>query len=500
MSEELIKHKRFRWMLQAASFLILLLLLLFMPIFKAGMMLGVFSAMALCMLLVLILSVFSISNYAGSSRPGFSWFLVWGVFALCVCAHLFLMPYMYDMDGFLSVEAGFDIFQNIELKRIVPNRLTALSIWGFFTCMWIAVWRVSWLSANQIKFLILVIFTASLFQAIYGLAHLLSEQISVLGLWDKKFMFNDATGTFVNRNHYAGMLAICWPIVIGALISQKPILFSSFASVIRVSIAIIYSLILAIALVTSHSRMGAAAAFFGIIVWGICWYRSSFNDSALISRRMMLVVIFGLTAFFAIWFGVGDILERYTQLDDGNSRLTIWASTFQLPLSAWLFGIGPGAFEDVFHLVQPEYLNVRFVYAHNDYLEFILEFGLVFSAVIFFSVLYWFMKVYPKGGFGLRAGALGAIAAVCLHSTVDFNLQIPGSAIFFWVAVGLLMNPNMVDASAGDSVDELLGSDSDDMLSDDESQSNNKPRKRKRKKVSKVPKNRRAWIAFFRSK
>ena len=95
---------------------------------------------------------------------------------------------------------------------------------------------------------------------------------------------------------------------------------------------------------------------------------------------------------------------------------------FQLPLSAWVLGIGPGAFEDVFHLVQPEYLNVRFIYAHNDYLEFILEFGLIFSGVILFCVLYWVKKVYPSGGLGMRAGALGAVAAAGLHSIVDFNL------------------------------------------------------------------------------
>jgi len=483
----------FRPATSAASFSILILALLFAPIFKAGMMPGAFFAMSLSMLLVLILSVFSTNNSSEYSNSESDWFMVWCVFALSLCAHLFLIPYVRGGEHFFSHNISSDVVQNLGLKSLVPNRLRVLNVWVFFTCMWIVAWRISSLSRQQIQHLILVVFIASLFQAVYGLFHLLSGEISVLGLWDKQYTLKDATGTFVNRNHYSGMLAICWPIVLGGLINKKPLLFCYMPNAIRSSIAITYSLIVAIAIASSNSRMGFAAAFFGIIVWGVGWYRSHFDGAALVSRRLMLLIIFGSVFFFLIWFGIEEVLERYMELDDGNSRLTIWASMFQLPISTWVLGIGPGAFEDVFHLVQPQYLNVRFVYAHNDYLEFVLEFGFVLSAIFLLTVLYWFRKIYPKGGHGLRAGVIGGVAAVAMHSLVDFNLQIPGSAIFFWVAIGLIMNPNMAEHS---DVSDFEKSPVEAAVSP----KNHIGFKKKRsKKSNKMPKTRKEWLSFFRS-
>ena len=143
---------------------------------------------------------------------------------------------------------------------------------------------------------------------------------------------------------------------------------------------------------------------------------------------------------------------------------------------------------------SPSHLTVRFNYAHNDYLEFLLEFGLVFSGVMAVAVSYWAKMVYPRGSLSLRAGVVGAISAIALHSVVDFNLQIPGSAIFFWIAVGMVMNPNMVEQRIGSSLQE--------MRAEDTSVSHNRSgfKARKSKKKHKVKnKRQRAWIEKFKS-
>lgn len=474
------------------SFYMLLTILIFLPILKAGMMDGADSLLMASVSVILLMVFFFDGREYQKVRL---WLLVWCVVSLCIFLHVFLVPNLFGGARFFSdgidghflkggggLSTGLEGFQSLVL----------------FTCMWVIAWRVSVLEKRQIAVLLIAIIMVSFFQIVYGLWHFLSGANTILGLWEKQYMLLDVTGTFVNRNHFSGMLAMCWPIVLSGLLSD----FRMFGGMllIRRSVVTIYSILMVAALVASHSRMGLTAAIFGLFVWVVVFTRAG-NSSRGVDRQRWgpWCAIFFLMVF-AVWFGLEDILLRYTQMEGGNGRAEVWSAMFDLPALSWVVGIGPGMFGDVFALVQPSHLNVRFGYAHNDYLEFILEFGIVFSALIFLAVLYWAKKVYPRGGLGLRAGAIGAIAAVSLHSTVDFNLQIPGSAIFFWVAVGLLMNPNMVDASAGDSIDELLGSDSDDMLSDDESQSDNKPRKRKRKKVSKVPKNRRAWIAFFRSK
>jgi len=241
------------------------------------------------------------------------------------------------------------------------------------------------------------------------------------------------------------MLAMCWPIILSALISERAVLFPGFKGVVRLTIAMFYSMILFAAIVTSHSRMGVAAAVFGVVVWWLVFQRSKFRPTSLRQFPIKLAMLGGLILLFlfTIWFGFDDIAVRYTKLEGGDSRLDVWKATLDLPLGAWLLGIGPGFFESAFHLVQPAHLNVRFVYAHNDYLEFILEFGLILSSILILTIAHWVYKVFPRGSSHLRSGCYGAVAAICLHSVVDFNLQIPGSSMVFWIAIGLIMNPNM---------------------------------------------------------
>ena len=464
------------------SLILLLLTLLWLPIPKAGNMLGALPVLGFSMALVCGLFVFSASGYRHGLQHCKPWLAIWLLFSLCSVAHLFLVPWFYGLGRFFSVENAA-LFGGV--GDSIAIGLPSLRVWFFFTIMWMVAWRVSLLSRRQIRWLLLIVFLASLFQAVFGLSHFISGASSVFGLWDKQYYLNDATGTFVNRNHFSGMLAICWPLVLSGLLATKPLLFGSYAAPVRYAIAGFYSMIIVVALVTSHSRMGTTGAFFGLIVWGIFYARSRRIEN-LHPRKWLPWAVGLFSILFAIWFGIEDILERYTKLDSGDGRTQIWSAIFDLPARAWLVGIGPGNFEDVFHLVQPDWLNTRTRYAHNDYLEIVLEFGVVLSTFLLCAFLFWLRRCLPRGDWALRAGALGSLAAMALHSIVDFNLQIPGSAIFFWVAVGLLMNRNLV----------LRGA----RLQEKEEA---KPagRRRGRRSVQARPKKktRQEWLAFFRS-
>ncbi len=56
---------------------------------------------------------------------------------------------------------------------------------------------------------------------------------------------------------------------------------------------------------------------------------------------------------------------------------------------------------------------------------------------------FWLVKIRPVRWSLVQYGSLCGIIAIAFHSLGDFNLQIPGVAVTFWVAVGLLMNPNV---------------------------------------------------------
>ena len=416
--------------LNGISGAILGMVVIWLPIPMGGMMTGAFPWFTGCMILVAGFGL--LADFSEKDTTNRYWAIVWLTFTAGVLLSIII--------------AKFDFYKpliGIPQTEITENYLNIsrkIEFWVFFTLMWIAAWRTSRLSRNLIMVLFYAIFISSLFQASYGIVSHLSGSQSILGLWEKRYYLGDATGTFINRNHFAGFLAISWPLVLSGLISAKPFLLDKHSSILRVSIAICYSLLITFALVLSHSRMGAVVALSGVTVWG---YITTRNKKK--SHRRMLWLGLGIIVLSAVWFGAEDIVSRFTLLESGDGRLKIWRQIFQFPITAWLAGIGPGNIEEIFRLVQQPNLEGKLVFAHNDYLEFVLEFGLISTFILVITFSCWGYKAFPIGSLTLRAGAIGSFAAILIHSTVDFNLQIPAVALYFWVVVGLLFNPNMTN-------------------------------------------------------
>jgi putative inorganic carbon (HCO3(-)) transporter len=83
-------------------------------------------------------------------------------------------------------------------------------------------------------------------------------------------------------------------------------------------------------------------------------------------------------------------------------------------------------------------------HAHDDYLQFACEFGLVFAAVLGAVVLasLWTairaqLKRRDQLLQGMGFAATMAIVALLIHSAVDFNLQIPANAAMLVVMLAL---------------------------------------------------------------
>ncbi len=448
--------------------------IILLPIYRGGN-----AEEAVALLLIATASILILCSKDLASTENSSWLLVAGCFTLCV----FLQAYAASA---LSING-------IGLKANVFS-LDLLYIWALFIAFLTLSFVVSQLSFESLPWLMVALFLASLFQAVFGIYHFASDSESVLGLWNKRYYLKDATGTFVNRNHYAGMMAMSWPIVCSALLSKRPALLVRAKRGLRMLVAVVYSIILLAALLSSHSRMGLFAALFGFAVFISLFLRELRRESryGLGKVKYFPVLASILLLMFSIWFGVEDIAKRFTTLENGDSRLAIWQAMFDLPLSSWLLGIGPGSFELVFHLVQPSYLTVRFVEAHNDYLEFFIEFGLVFGAIIVLSFVNLLRISMPRGGMGARAGAIGALTAVALHSVVDFNLQVPGSALIAWIALGLLMNKELATSP-------VVNSSQDRVVNKRRQSGGRRHRLTRTGKRGRLPKTKQEWLAFFRS-
>ena len=110
-----------------------------------------------------------------------------------------------------------------------------------------------------------------------------------------------------------------------------------------------------------------------------------------------------------------------------------------------LTGTGAGSFYSTYPMYDSGSFMFAFIkHAHNDYLEFASDLGLVAFSLLGFCVLVslW-QSIRAQLGRrdrlmqGMGFAASMAIVALLIHSTVDFNLHIPANAATFMVILAL---------------------------------------------------------------
>ncbi len=91
-------------------------------------------------------------------------------------------------------------------------------------------------------------------------------------------------------------------------------------------------------------------------------------------------------------------------------------------------------------------------YAHNDYLQYLAELGLIGFALalgVMGRCLYWMGRGLDRSR--LVAGACGAVAAMGMHSMVDFNLYIPANALVLAWILGMATAPALTEGQRATS-------------------------------------------------
>jgi O-antigen ligase len=261
-----------------------------------------------------------------------------------------------------------------------------------------------------------------------------------------------AHGSFANRNHLAGYLVMCLSMGLGLLISNLTGDVSrSWKQFLRNIIAWILSsrmllrlvlVVMVIALVLTQSRMGNTSFFVSLLIAGAI--------GLLLAKRAtksMVVLIASLIVIdiciIGAYFGVQRVLNRIEQTTiQTENRPDIASNTLQMWKHYPVFGSGLGSFRVVFPRYSQQDLGALYTHTHNDYLEFASETGVVGISLLgllaFTSLLAALRAQVARGDplmRGIAFGALMAIVALGIHSTVDFNLQIPANALTFMLVL-----------------------------------------------------------------
>src|SRR5205807_5265862 len=319
--------------------------------------------------------------------------------------------------------------------------------------------------------LVFVLLGIGTFEAFYGLVQYLTGWQQIF-FYVKKYYLEDATGTYINRNHFAGLLEMLLPFAVVYALQKfwnlrriarsedirraRKILSSlEFPSLV---LWVFVAAVLFAALASSRSRMGIISTLVSLIAMVAMAGTSSLSARV----RLFLVALFlcGMIGL-AIWIGSDPVISRFNTLSDqyhhpGHDRVSIWWDTLQLIRRHPIVGTGFGTFAVVYPSVQTAFLNNLVDHAHCDYLEIAAELGIP-GAVLVFGAIFWILgrtiqrcrksgEAYDNA---LSFGCLGGIVAILLHSLADFNLYIPANALVLSIIMALAWSNANQHASSG---------------------------------------------------
>lgn len=266
-------------------------------------------------------------------------------------------------------------------------------------------------------------------------------------LWFKKWSsFRSATGTFVNRNHFATYAAL------GLILSTTHLIISKqttpddlggqvnwFANKGWLSLLMVF--ICFISLLLSGSRGGwlAGTVALGVLVFG------AMLPKLKLQNKGVSVAWFGLAVllFLALSLFSETLFNRFALESVDQSRLSIYAATIDVIQNNWLHGTGIARFREVFDLVRPEKIQNPAQRAHNEYLELLLAGGIIALALCLAAFAYINYAIWKRLRHKQQAGVycvflLSINSLFLLHSVVDFPLHIPALSMLYALLLGSL--------------------------------------------------------------
>jgi O-antigen ligase len=252
-------------------------------------------------------------------------------------------------------------------------------------------------------------------------------------------------GPYVNRDHYAGLMEMLCPVPIvlslSALVGGGRRVLIGFAGVVMAG-----------SIVLSQSRAGTASFLVEMALLLVLLLGRRKNGRIVAAMGAVCLTVLA----FAAWLGTAALWQRFTNVQDWM-RLAIIKDGLRMFWQRPILGWGLGTFTTVYPQFRSFHTNLFVNAAHNDYVQALVETGIVgFAAILWFVV-----AMYRQGLSNLdswdrswsRTLGLAAVVGctgVLAHSAFDFNLQIPANAcIFCFLCAVATRTASLPDSTSG---------------------------------------------------
>ncbi len=263
-------------------------------------------------------------------------------------------------------------------------------------------------------------------------------------------------GPYVNHNHYAGLMEMIFPIVLALFFFYRPRIgktsfFRGIAEILSQEKANIHiligssALLILVSIFVSLSRGAMISTALSLVLFLFLLLKRKISQG-----NTALVIGIVVLATLAIgWFGWDQILDRFAKLKNAQgivyeARLDFWKDSSKIIKEFKLTGSGLGTFVHIYPPYKSLFFNRTLTHAHNDYIEMLVEGGVISFALAAIFLITWFRKTYTmfltrRDAFSiyLYMGSLTAVTSILIHSFTDFNLHIGANGFWFFFVAGL---------------------------------------------------------------
>jgi O-antigen ligase len=242
-------------------------------------------------------------------------------------------------------------------------------------------------------------------------------------------------GPYVNHNHYAGLIEMLIPIPLVLALSR---LASARARAAAAAVAAV----MVSTVFLSGSRGGMLAIVAELVILAVLLVKQKRGLGTAIGIGVFLTIVVVLL----VWVGGDALVSRMASAGlshseiSADTRFSIDRDGLRMFLKKPVLGWGLGTFPVVYPQFRTFYTNFFVNQAHNDYLQLLVEMGLLGFGTMLWFVLTLYTRALKKIGNWTRevsgattlACVLG-LSGILVHSAFDFNLQIPANAALFYV-------------------------------------------------------------------
>lgn len=316
-------------------------------------------------------------------------------------------------------------------------------------------------SRRRIKIILALFLFLGVFESVYGMYLVSIGQTGTL-VQLITISANNASGTFINKNHLVAFLSMCFimGLALRMIIEDKIQKYYNVDWKIKIVRFVShpmrlldFSLFLMLAGIwNTHSRAGLASFLLALLFLSMFLFLSkkikTINYKVIMSIFAVIIVLLIVVAD-DVNFLMNSLGQNSTDsvghiLSSAQGRLLAFNQVIDNYHLYWFSGVGPGAYQVFFvnHrlLEQTSYFD----HAHNDYIEFLIEYG-IFSIILLVLLLVFLYRIFififkTNSSFYKYLGIciISCMIYMLLHGNMDFNARIPANVVTIIVVISII--------------------------------------------------------------